>query len=133
MGNKPNIAVGFIAAAGLALSGCGSSSTASAKYNEPIKRTSEVLYEVEGTAVNADVTFETPTGTSQTSPDLPMKVKGSSVPGVTFTFESGDFVYISAQGKKGAGYVICRITVDGKVISENRASGYGVASCKGSA
>lgn len=96
-----------------------------------MKLTSEVLYEVEGTTKYASVTMETPTGTSQANPDIPMKKKSSSTPGLTYTFDTGEFLYLSAQSKTGSGTVVCKISVDGKVISKNSASGYGVASCKG--
>jgi hypothetical protein len=134
VGNRRIVATSMLITVVAALTACGGSgSTISAVDKAPVKFTKEVLYEVEGTTKYASVTYETPTGTSQSNPDIPMKKKSSSTPGLTFTFDAGDFVYISAQSKTASGTVICRITVDGKVISQNSASGYGVASCKGSA
>lgn len=125
-------AVASMAAVALALAGCGGSSAKPASVDsKPLKVTSEVLYEVEGTQKSASVTYETPTGTSQANPDIPMKRKSASTPGLPLTFNTGEFVYISAQGKKSYGSVKCRITVDGTIISENTASGYGIATCKG--
>ncbi|WP_155854617.1 hypothetical protein [Paenarthrobacter nicotinovorans] len=83
----------------------------------------------------ASITMETPTGTSQQDVSIPLKKKsaGASDTGLTFTFDPGDFVYISAQGRGGSNNVICRISVNGKVISQNTATGYGIATCKGKA
>lgn len=125
-------AVASLAAVAFALASCGGSSATPASVDsKPLKVTSEVLYEVEGTQKSASVTYETPTGTSQANPDIPMKRKSASTPGLPLTFNTGEFVYISAQGKKSYGSVKCRITVDGTIISENTASGYGIATCKG--
>jgi hypothetical protein len=50
----------------------------------------------------------------------------------TFTFSSGDFVYLSVQNGQGLGSVTCRITVDGVVVSENTSDGgYTIATCQG--
>lgn len=92
----------------------------------------EVLYEVEGTAKWSDVTMETPTGTKQDSPDVPMVRVADGGRGLRFTFSPGHFLYLSAQNKDGYGSIICRITANGTVISENSSSGgYAIAVCKG--
>lgn len=59
--------------------------------------------------------------------------RGGSETGLAFAFDPGSFVYISAQGRGGSNNVICCISVDGKVISQNSATGYGIATCKGKA
>jgi hypothetical protein len=134
MGNHRIAGFGLIAAAMLTMTACGgSSSTANTGYSTPIKTTSEVVYEVFGRQTSASVTIETPTGTSQKDISLPLMIKASTDTGLTYTFQQGSFVYISAQGRGGPFEVICRITVDGTVISRNSATGYGVASCKGTA
>lgn len=93
-----------------------------------------VLYEVEGSTDYADVTMETPTGSSQISPDVPMTRKSDGRRGLSMEFAPGAFVYLSAQNNRGYGTVTCRITVDGVVVSENSASGgYAIATCEGSA
>lgn len=93
-----------------------------------------VLYEVDGSTDYADVTMETPDGTEQLSPDVPMVRKSDGQPGLEMEFSSGDFLYLSAQNNRSYGTVTCRITVDGVVVSENEASGgYAIATCKGSA
>lgn len=93
-----------------------------------------VLYEVEGTTDYADVTMETPTGTSQISPDVPMVRKSDGQAGLEFDFGSGAFVYLSAQNNRGYGTVTCRISVDGVTVSENSATGgYAIATCKATA
>lgn len=99
-----------------------------------VNSTVTVLYEVEGSTDYADVTMETPTGTEQISPDVPMVRESDGRPGLEMEFEPGDFVYLSAQNNRGYGTVTCRITVDGVVISENTSrGGYAIASCEGSA
>lgn len=95
----------------------------------------EVLYEVEGTARTAFVTMETPTGSEQSLAPLPMRNESGST-GVRIHVNNGDFVSLSAQDqiRGDSGTVTCRITVNGKVISENTASGlYATASCQGNA
>ena len=92
-----------------------------------------VLYEVEGSTDYADVTMETPTGTSQISPDVPMVRESDGRRGLEMEFMSGAYLYLSAQNNRAHGTVTCRITVDGEVISENSATGgYAIATCKGS-
>lgn len=91
----------------------------------------EVVYEVEGDGRYFDMTAETPTGTTQASPDLPLRLTTGGL--VTHEFDPGSFVYISAQSKDGRS-ITCRITVDGEVISDNTATGeFAIATCKGSA
>lgn len=93
-----------------------------------------VLYEVEGSTDYADVTMETPTGTSQISPDVPMVRESDGRPGLEMEFRPGAFLYLSAQNNRGHGTVTCRITVDGVVAAENEATGgYAIASCKATA
>lgn len=96
-----------------------------------------VLYEVEGTTDWASITIETPTGTHQSNPDVPLVVASGPRAGERGTlvgpFRPGDFVYISAQNKRSHGSITCRIsTEDGRVIAENSSSGgYAIASCEG--
>lgn len=119
----------FAVVALAALTGCSSDTPAPAAVKlEPV----EVRYFVEGTATHADITIETPTGTSQQDDVLlPMMAKDDSE-GLHFMAEPGTFVYIAAQNGGAAGDVTCRIEVDGKVVSENRSSGaYSIATCKG--
>lgn len=94
----------------------------------------EVTYYVEGTVKYADMTMETPTGTSQQSADVPMTRKSDGRQGISFEFGRGAFVYISAQNPGDSGYVTCRIEIDGVTVSENTStSDYGIATCKGTA
>lgn len=102
----------------------------------------EVRYEAEGDPLTYDpkgtygsVTMKTPTGTSQSDPDLPMGVKDSASPGLTMTFQAGDFVYLSVQNNGSTDNVRCRITAsNGVVLSENSStSSYGIATCQGRA
>jgi hypothetical protein len=128
-----NVVAGVVAA--LVLAGCSSSGDEAVDDDAAVDYapvTSEVVYEVEGDPAYAEVTLETPTGSTQVSPDLPMGFKDGGK--LTYTFSPGDFVYISAQNPDEYGSVTCRITVNGEVISENTASGsYAIATCKGHA
>ena len=126
----------LIAALMLALAGCSSEPTEEdLRLADQIvsKMTEvEVLYEVEGTAEWASVTMLTPSGISQIEPDVPMTRESDGQPGLEFSFSSGDAVSISAQNKDEYGDILCRITVDGVVISENTSDGaYAIASCDG--
>lgn len=97
--------------------------------------THAVLYEAEGQRArglrSASITLQTPDGSSQAQVNLPMRTKAGDT-GLTYTFTTGDFVYLSVQNQDAAGSVTCRITVDGSVISENTSSGgYAIATCQG--
>lgn len=90
-----------------------------------------VVYQVEGDGTYADLTMATPTGTTQVSAKLPLKNKSNG--DLVQSFDRGDFVYLSGQIQNGS-WLTCRITVDGKVISENTATGdYAIATCDGTA
>ena len=96
-----------------------------------------IRYELDGDGVDqADITYTTPSGTSQQQDiDVPMRSK-SGGPGIEIRMATGAFVYFSAQIKSGSGSITCRIVnVDsGTVISENIATGdYAIATCKGRA
>lgn len=132
MGIRVLSVLGTTAALAVSVTACGGSSTVSTKTAD-VKLSSEVLYEVVGGQKGASITMETPTGTSQMDVSIPLKKKNTTETGVTYTFEPGSFVYISAQGNGGSNNVICRITVDGVVVSRNEATGYGIATCKGNA
>ena len=141
------------AVAVLALAGCSSGPTPQEKAaSVALVREAmqvQVKYEAEGTALSydvegqapivkepyADVTMKTPSGTSQSSPDLPMKGKTATVPGLTLTFTAGDSVYLSVQNNGSTDDVTCRISTEsGVVISENTStSSYGIATCQGRA
>lgn len=95
----------------------------------------EVRYDVSGTATSADITIETPTGTSQQNGvDVPLVRKSDGERGLIFTgFAPGDFVYISAQNQ-GFGDITCSIHVNDVLISTNTSSGrFAIATCEGSA
>jgi len=134
----PIVVVALIAVAvviGLVVSGGDDTSGSADPGGQPVADTTvTVLYEVEGSTDYADVTMETPTGTSQISPDVPMVRESDGRRGLEMEFTSGAYVYLSAQNNRGHGTVTCRITVDGAVVSENSATGgYAIATCKGSA
>jgi Mycobacterium membrane protein len=93
-----------------------------------------VLYEVEGTADSTTITLTTPDGgTSQLAERAVPLTLRDGTRGIPGHFPKGAFVYVSAQNMGPSGDITCRITVDGKVISENTASGgYTIATCQGS-
>lgn len=116
----------------LALTACGSSGPSAEDRAAVAALRAEVLYEVEGTAINANVTMASPSGTEQRGISVPMYTKSTGAPGLRVNFPLGEFVYISAQNQDSRGYITCRITVDGVVISENTSnSDYGIATCEG--
>jgi hypothetical protein len=94
-----------------------------------------ISYDVGGTATWGDVTIETPTGTEQFSPDIPMSNKHTGKRGLKLKFWPGDFVYISVQNNTTLGSVTCTIHAsDGETISHSASSvDYGVATCDGTA
>lgn len=94
----------------------------------------EVVYEVEGTAAVANITYTTSSGIAQqSSVKVPLTAKGGSQRGITFTMDRGDVVSISSQNRGSSGSLTCRITVDGVVVSTNTSSGaYTIATCSGS-
>jgi hypothetical protein len=101
----------------------------------PEKSLMSVWYEVEGDSSRARVTIETGTVTRQSTVAVPMKDEANAT-GVRVTAEPETLVYLSAQNddQMNSGEITCRITVDGKVISENTAVGaYAIATCKGKA
>jgi hypothetical protein len=118
---------GWISSAGRAPVSSGSGSSNSSSITST---TRTVTYEVLGGATAATITYQAPTGTAQASVKLPLATKSGGT--VTFEMDRGDFVYISAQNKGTSGNIICRISVNGKVISTVTSSGsYAIASCDG--
>lgn len=86
-----------------------------------------VTYEVLGsTGVRSPrVHFVTPTGNSNLQPPIPFKqeIAMRSV---------ADRPYLMVVHVDDSGWVMCRISIDGKVVSENRASGqFSSAECRG--
>jgi hypothetical protein len=103
----------------------------------PVTTTHVVVYEADESGAqgtrSATYTIQTDDGgTSQGETNLPM-VNTAGGTGLTFTnFRTGDFVYLSVQNRDAAGSVTCRITVDGRVLSENTSTGgYVIATCQG--
>lgn len=92
-----------------------------------------VLYEVEGTATGTTITFTTPDGgTSQAADKAVPLTRSDGTRGIQGDFPKGAFVYLSAQNMGASGDITCRITVEGRVVSENTASGgYTIATCQG--
>jgi hypothetical protein len=96
--------------------------------------TVSVLYEVEGDRrLDHDHLYDAPTGQSQgTNLAVPLTTENGKTRGIRGDFPEGSVVYISAQNMGDSGDITCRITVDGRVLSENTASGgYAIATCEG--
>lgn len=89
----------------------------------------DVVYEVEGDGTYFSMTAQSPTGTVQSQPKMPLR-RTDGKPMVQ-TFERGEFVYLSGQSQNGTS-ITCRIKVDGEVISENTSTGeFAIATCEG--
>lgn len=122
---------------GVSQCGGGSSglSASSGEDTQIAPSTVTVTYELTGSATQADITYETPSGSSQQSAiDVPMKSESGEP--MSFDFDPGAFVYFSAQiVNDDGGDVTCKIVgSDGTVISSNTASGFpSIVTCKGSA
>ena len=87
----------------------------------------QVIYSISGTFAGASVTMQAPTGTVQS------EYHGAGTVG-TYSFDSGDFVYLSAQNQGDSGSITCTITEGDTVISTNTSTGaYVIASCNGRA
>jgi hypothetical protein len=86
-----------------------------------------VTYRVKGTTTRAALTYENAQGgTEQTEVAVPWEK--------TFTFDHGDFVYISAANRNDRGTIVCEIWVDGEKWKESTSQGaYTIATCSGSA
>lgn len=98
----------------------------------PVSSMREVVYYVEGADRFADITMQTPTGTSQITAELPLRRKSDGSEGLAFQFRSGEFVYLAVQKGDEYGPITCRITVNGDTISENTLTvTYGIATCEG--
>lgn len=96
--------------------------------------THAIVYLLTGTATGADITISTGGGgqSQQQGVDVPL-TSTTGTPGIRFTANSGDFLYISAQNT-GGGDLTCSITEDGTVVSTNTSSGeFAIATCQGTA
>lgn len=121
-------------AAALILEGCAGTAAPSAAASPDLWTSTPlvVVYELDGSATSADITYETPTGSSQQQGvDVPMKTEDGEK-GIQITgFSPGAFLYISAQNANDYGDLTCRIRVGGAVVSENTATGeYAITTCQ---
>jgi hypothetical protein len=127
------VAAGALIAAIIAFSGRDDTSDPIVAPDPVTPISHEVLYEVDGSTDWAEVTIHTPTGIRQFSPDVPM-TRTNGERGLPVTVDPGTPLVIVAQNNRGYGTITCRITVDGRVVAENRSrGGYAVVSCEATA
>ncbi|WP_246257190.1 MmpS family transport accessory protein [Amycolatopsis anabasis] len=87
------------------------------EVNEELNRTASVTYEVTGTAENVEVLYgEVLNPRTETAPTLPWTKKTEN----KGAFKGGT---LTALADENGGSVTCKITVDGKVVATNTASG----------
>jgi len=115
------IAVSVIGVALWATDGLAPTTPTSTTHTVEYQAAADAAY---GSGRTGMVTAQAPGGTTQKTGLLP--ITG------TYTFSTGDVVYLSVQNGQGLGSVTCRITVDGVVVSENTSDGgYTIATCQG--
>lgn len=86
-----------------------------------------VTYEIRGSAVTADLTYNQ-------AGDQVSQQNDVALPRVVTLHDvaSGTFLYVSAQNTGDTGMITCEIDVDGVAIAANESSGgYAVVSCNG--
>ena len=112
--NPPKIGAAIMCTL-IALTGCGSTSN-------PTSSEKKILLEVGGPA-KADITYGIGTDQSQEIDSaLPWKKDATSTDTVLI-------VVLSAQSK-GDGEITCKVSVDGKVVKENKSSGqFAIVTC----
>jgi hypothetical protein len=91
-----------------------------------------IRYMVTGSARGANITYATPTGTSQASVAVPMTTTDGHAGARLCGFESGSVLYISAQNQGQSGNITCEIRVSEiGVVSRNTSQGaYSIAVCQ---
>lgn len=105
----------------------GSSGNTSSGISRPSEKTSyKVKYEIPGTATSVSITLQNAQGGTEQGD---YKVPFSQI----FTFQSGEYVYISAQNNDDHGTVTCKIYVDGVEVKSSTSTGaFVIATCRGS-
>lgn len=95
--------------------------------DNPLDSSIDVEYKVTGTAETVSITYENSDGGCSQESDV-------SIPwSYSFTGESGDFVYISAQNQGETGSVTVTIKTDGDVFKQSTSEGaYVIATASGS-
>ena len=91
----------------------------------PEKPTMGLVYSVTGSTDSASMTYETSSGTAQTTANVPWS---QTISGIA----PGGFVYVSAQEKSGrsGSTVTCTISFNGRVLSSVTSSGaFSIAQC----
>jgi hypothetical protein len=84
----------------------------------------EIKYVVSGTANSALITYNTSSGgTGQTTRSLPYELSYKNF--------GDDWVYLSAQGEDGYGYVIVEIFVEDNLKYTSQAGGFNIATVSG--
>lgn len=87
-----------------------------------------VVYQIEGTAAVADLTYTNSGGDTEQQSGV-----SAPVPDVSVTLPRGGLAYVAAQNMTGTGDITCRILVDGAVVKETTSTGgYAIATCSAS-
>jgi hypothetical protein len=99
------------------------STSACSDMDNPTGAEKTIIMEIGGNGKSADVTYQIGTNQSQDNgAKLPWKKETSSKDSVIITV-------LTAQAKDGK-EITCKVTVDGKVVSENKSSGeFAIVTC----
>jgi len=110
-------------------SGSSSSSSGGGYQRQSTSSSYSIKYEVGGNGTNrASLTYENQSSNTEQKSDAALPWSKS------FTAESSQFLYVSAQNEKDSGTIWCKIYQDGKVIEQAESAGaYVIATCSGSA
>lgn len=113
----------------------GSSPPAAVSLGPVVPSTHQIVYLIGGDAGGADLTLSMNGQQSQQQGvAVPLENKSGS-PGIRFTADDGEFLYVSAQNDGSAGDTItCEIREDGVTVASNSSSGpYAIVTCQGTA
>ena len=106
-----------------------------AGLGEPPQPTTDlVVYQVDGTAQNANITYTTDNnGIQQAFISVPLRSADDKTTGLPFTAASGTFLSISAQTQNAGGAaqtIVCHILVNGvEVVTHESQGEFVIASC----
>lgn len=123
------VVLGIIVGFAAAMKEVWSSKEATSPVATPASDHVVVTYEISGTATEATVMFNTPTGHQQHDVVLPtLDADGNTL--LEFEFDHGSYLSLTAHNAGDKGTITCTITADGEVISLNTSSSaFGLVRC----